>query len=231
MDPRKLFYDERSKNWCIYCGGEAQTVDHLPSKIFLQKPYPNNLHGVDACRSCNNAFSQDEEYVACFLHCVISGTTKPESLTDERVARALIRNQKLREAIEGSHKDINGNAVWYPDIDRVKHIVLKIALGHIYYELAEVMQEEPDIFEIFPLGLIGENERIEFETRASCVISSWPEIGSREYLRITGEIIDENLRDGWFIIQDNIYRFSIEYYPRVEIKIVFNEYLGCHLVW
>ena len=35
--------DSRIVGICIYCGGIAKTRDHVPSKAFLDKPYPENI--------------------------------------------------------------------------------------------------------------------------------------------------------------------------------------------
>ena len=74
MDPRKLFVDERLTGKCIYCGRNPETRDHVPSRVLLDKPFPDNLPVVDACRTCNEDFSQDEEYLACLIECAICGT-------------------------------------------------------------------------------------------------------------------------------------------------------------
>ena len=55
--------DSRIAGICIYCGGIAKTRDHVPSKAFLDKPYPENIPVVPCCSECNNKFSKDEEYV------------------------------------------------------------------------------------------------------------------------------------------------------------------------
>lgn len=49
---------------CCYCGYWADTVYHVPSKVFLNKPYPDNLPVVSCCKNCNEEFAFDEEYVA-----------------------------------------------------------------------------------------------------------------------------------------------------------------------
>src|SRR3977135_329746 len=37
---------------CAYCGGIANTRDHVPPKAILRKPFPE-LITVPACRDCN----------------------------------------------------------------------------------------------------------------------------------------------------------------------------------
>jgi hypothetical protein len=38
------------------------TADHIPPKLLLARPYPNNLPTVPACRTCNASFQADDEY-------------------------------------------------------------------------------------------------------------------------------------------------------------------------
>ena len=55
---------EHSKNrihYCIYCGSIADTREHVPSKVFLNKPISDDeLPTLPACQKCNNGFSSDE---------------------------------------------------------------------------------------------------------------------------------------------------------------------------
>jgi hypothetical protein len=59
MDPKKLFIDERLKGICAYCGARPESRDHVPSRVLLDKPYPENLPVVEACFKCNGEFSAD----------------------------------------------------------------------------------------------------------------------------------------------------------------------------
>jgi hypothetical protein len=47
---------------CLYCHGKADSKDHVPPKLLLEKPFPRNLITVPACVLCNNRFSLDEQY-------------------------------------------------------------------------------------------------------------------------------------------------------------------------
>lgn len=48
---------------CVYCNRAlAETVDHIPPKLLLAKPYPDNLLTVPSCLKCNSAFQKDDEY-------------------------------------------------------------------------------------------------------------------------------------------------------------------------
>jgi hypothetical protein len=48
---------------CIYCNrAVADTVDHIPPKLLLAQPYPDNLLTVPSCSKCNSSFQKDDEY-------------------------------------------------------------------------------------------------------------------------------------------------------------------------
>lgn len=81
--------DQRLQSYCVHCGGSTETRDHAPSKVFLDEPYPANLPVLPSCAECNEGFSLDEEYTACFLECVLCGSTIPELLRRKKVKRIL----------------------------------------------------------------------------------------------------------------------------------------------
>lgn len=80
MDHITNFGDERQTFNCAFCGGETESRDHVPSKVFLDKPYPEQLPVVPSCNDCNNGFSIDEEYLACLLESVKAGTTETNKI-------------------------------------------------------------------------------------------------------------------------------------------------------
>jgi hypothetical protein len=75
----KDFADDRNKARCVYCGGLDETRDHVPSRVFLDEPLPENLPVVPACIACNNSFSRDEEYLACLIECALTGSVEAAS--------------------------------------------------------------------------------------------------------------------------------------------------------
>lgn len=53
---------------CSYCGKEKKlTVDHVPPKLLLERPFPPNLPTVRACGDCNAMFKADDEYTRTVL--------------------------------------------------------------------------------------------------------------------------------------------------------------------
>ena len=53
MDQLRDYADSRLLSDCIYCGGPAETRDHVPSRCLLERPYPENLPAVGCCKECN----------------------------------------------------------------------------------------------------------------------------------------------------------------------------------
>jgi hypothetical protein len=53
---------------CVYCGRQKKlTVDHVPPKLFLERPFPPNLLNVPSCEDCNKSFKRDDEYTRSVL--------------------------------------------------------------------------------------------------------------------------------------------------------------------
>ena len=88
---------------CVYCGQEADTVDHSPSRCLLRKPLPSNLITLPACQNCNHGFSFHESIVHTLLTLVSS---EPDLVAERqsggRLHRALQRDAKLRKVLHQS---------------------------------------------------------------------------------------------------------------------------------
>ena len=234
MDLVPNFGDDRQKGFCVHCGGPPETKDHAPPKVFLDMPYPHHRPTLPSCLQCNNRFSADEEYLACFVECVVCGATDPEGLNREKVKKALRRNAGLRGRIERSKKEgINGRGekllVWTPEEDRVREVVVKLARCHAAYELNEPQLAEPDHVGFWPLVTLSDEQRHHFET-VEGELAGWPEVGSRALQRVT---MVDGLPEvgGWLSVQDGRYRFMAVGSGSVIIRGVLSEYLGYEVIW
>jgi hypothetical protein len=121
----------RWKAFCVYCGRPADTRDHCPPKLLLERPYPPNLSTLRACRECNEGFSRDEEY---FLTILAQIGTTPALLAKihdgGEIDRALMKAPGLNERILRSLEPAeDGTVSIRPEIDRIHRIIQKIALG------------------------------------------------------------------------------------------------------
>ena len=151
MEQIRNFGDERQVAQCAYCGRDTPTRDHVPSRVLLDEPYPENLPVVPACRECNEGFSADEEYVACLIDCVISGTTSPEKVQREKVRRILLNKQALTARLAATRKEKRGATEYSIEDSRVRNLVLKLGRGHALFELNEPQYEKPSSVGYIPL--------------------------------------------------------------------------------
>ncbi|MGB0562163.1 MAG: hypothetical protein ACPGVO_10210 [Spirulinaceae cyanobacterium] len=115
------------------------------------------------------------------------GTTTPNSDFSPKIAATLNARPSIKEKIELSKSiDEGSNILWTPESDRVKEVVLKLARGHVAYELGIQHIDEPDFIEIFPIPYMSEAQVGSFFLfEDSCL---FPEIGSRAFINtLTGK--------------------------------------------
>ena len=107
MNTNKHYYgDSRLNNYCAYCGGPAETEDHVPSRCFLDKPYPQDLPVIPCCHKCNYEFSKDEEYVSCFIDCMKANTAIPCMIQREKTCKSLLHSPKAARADSLTNKEL-----------------------------------------------------------------------------------------------------------------------------
>lgn len=123
------FADNRLINGCIYCGGPAETREHVPSRIMLDPPYPENLPVVGSCETCNRGFSKDEQYLVCLLEAARAGSADPDKIRRPSVARALRRSPALQARIAAAKRTVDDRIEFAVEQERVKNVMLKLAKG------------------------------------------------------------------------------------------------------
>jgi hypothetical protein len=224
MEQLQNYADDRQFNCCVYCGSGSDTRDHVPSRILLDDPFPENLPVVPACRKCNESFSIDEEYVACLVDCVLSGG--PANSTRPNVRRILECRSLLAAKIAESRSVSTVGTSFAIESDRVQSVVLKLARGHTAYELSEQLLCVPLVVSISPLSLWETKRRHEFETPPDNSI--WPEVGTRAIQRAATKWPRNS---GWIVVQPGRYRYLISSQSGVLVRIVLSEYLGCEVLW
>lgn len=241
MDQLSDFADSRLINGCIFCDAMAETRDHVPSKIFLDPPYPDNLPVVGACNKCNQGFSKDEQYLACLIESALAGSTDPEKIRRRSIARAMNRAPALRSRIESAKKYIDGRTVFEIEKDRVKNVMLKLARGHAAFDLSQPCRSEPDYFWFGPLVVLSEEDREAFD--APHIQSILGEIGSRGMQRMYATVVSLQPESGekimspqpindWVEVQNNHYRYlAIDDLDGIGIRIVIADYLACEIEW
>jgi hypothetical protein len=164
MQQLRSYGDDRALAFCAFCGGETGTLDHCPSRVFLDEPYPDNLPVVPACVVCNQGFSEDEEYLACLVSCVIAGSTEPGFMPREKTKRILNDKPSLRKRIEQGRTLQDGQTIFLPEHKRVSSVVTKLAQGHTLCELHESCAHMPNEIWYLPLPLMKEEVLSAFES-------------------------------------------------------------------
>ena len=115
--------------------------------------------------------------------------------------------------------------LWIPEQKRIERVIAKNARGHAFYEYGEPMLETPQSSWVVPLDTLTDEQRSIFERIET---AGWPELGSRMLTRL---ITTQDLWDGWVIVQDDVYRYSVSYQDSIVVKIVLWEYLAAELRW
>lgn len=224
--------DDRNKGFCVHCGAADETRDHSPSKVFLDEPFPENLPFSPACLICNNRASKDEEYLACLLECVLVGDVIPSMFHREKIANCLRRSPALVESLRQARNQLNGRIRWAYDEDRVRAVIMKLARGHIAYELSEPRIDEPSSIWFKPICEMGDEERESFEHgEDDASLAIWPEVGSRAMQRILVTGIGGTMEDEWLHVQAGRYRYQVSWVGQAKVKIVIREYLACEVTW
>jgi hypothetical protein len=201
-------------------------------KILLDDPLPDNLSIVEACADCNRSFSLDEEYLACFLECVLVGSSEIERVHRPKVKRALSHNGRLAERIQSAARvDENGLPIWTPEKDRVRNVVVKLARGHVAYELSLAQIDEPREVTFLPHSVMSRRQKEVFEGAGSGEVRGWPEVGSRAILRACGAEPYTGQEGPWIVVQPGQYRYAVDQHGGIRVQIVLAEYLACVVDW
>jgi hypothetical protein len=238
MQKIEEFVDERQKSWCLHCArtlaGMETNEDHVPTKSLLTKPRPHHLPIVTICKECNTGFSLDEQYAVAFLSCVLAGSTDPDKQSNASAARALADSPALRARIDQSRTEystVGGETryLWKPDMRRMERVVVKNARGHAYFEYGEPMLEAPARVWLRPFEFMTPTERREFEGSSNVqTLAPWPEVGSRMMTRLaTGD----DMAGPWVIVQEGVYRYSVEQFGGLRVRSVLSEYLATDVQW
>jgi hypothetical protein len=231
MDPRQLFADERHGAFCVFCGAEPTTREHVASRVLLDDPLPDDLPTVRSCHDCNSNFSRHEEYLACLIDCVISGSTDPARVGRQKTKAILRHSPALAARIaDGRTNDAVATILWRPEEDRVRKVVLKLARAHAAHHYSEPWLDEPEHIIAAPMMLLSAGQRKTFENIPEP--QSWPEIGSRAFISmavVANEVCATE--SGWTVLQSGRYRFAISQAGRTVVRIVLSEFLACEVAW
>lgn len=221
----KKFSDSRL-DVCPYCGNQRpNTRDHSPSKIFLDTPYPENLPIVNACEKCNNDFSKDEAYVACIVECLVSGTVEIKNIKRKKIRDVLLEHLNLYKLIIESY-DYASN-VFKINKDRLENILIKLAKGHLSYELSECRFSPPDIIKYNIINKMSKEDQERFIALPQNIFA-YPEVGSRAFVNGIGNTMSYV----WTILQEGTYSYATYFEnDNCVVKIIMRDFLCAEIIW
>jgi hypothetical protein len=147
----------------------------------------------------------------------------------------------LRQRIENSRTEINGQIGFVPETDRINNVMLKLARGHAAFELSQSCRTEPDHFWWGPISSLPQADQELFHSVH--FQKALGEIGSRNIQRLlvtqltmqseTGE--QQNIQmliNDWIDVQDDQYRYiAIDDMGAIIIRIVIAEFFACEVAW
>lgn len=226
-------WDKSTNNGCVYCGKPAETREHVPSKVFLDDPYPENLATIPACFECNNGFSADEKYVACFLDVLKEAVYQNYTL---RIATAqrIEKSPKLKALLSDEIKVVDGQVHYSYDEARLCRIFVKLAKGHAGFEFDHINFDDSNISIRYNFAFnMSKAELSEFEEIPE--MDLLPEVGSRS---CTSPFIVQNIETGkasafmfWNDVQEGQYRYQVSENGTggICVKIVIYEMLYCRV--
>lgn len=126
------------KNKCIYCGLSGGTRDHVPPRIFLDKPYPQNYTTVPACQKCNQEFGNDDEYIAYWIEFMRAIECNNGVLDRTRIEAIFAHSTRLDDRIFNSLK-VDSDNIPYMDFEnsRIINFFKRVAVAHFFVNKGE----------------------------------------------------------------------------------------------
>lgn len=222
MIQRPEYGEGHPERMCCYCGEWADTVDHVPSKVFLDKPYPENLPVVPCCRKCNEQFSSDEEYVAVLLECVRWQTFELEQFKREKIRKIVEHNPLILKTVrETVHPLLDGHFTIDPANARLNKVLTKLIAGHLRFEGLEQWFLH-DGFDITFYQDIHSNQDFYRRFHSPIFSGLLPEVGSRALIALAG---NGNAGSPWFTVQADKYEYCVAP-DNSEVRIIIQDFLG-----
>ena len=177
-------YKREALMFCIYCGGNAITKEHCPTRGLMLKPRPFDLPTLPACEKCNNSFSSDEMYTVSLVKALNTFLNNGEET-------GLEMNISTRQEVNDAKKEAEfiAKSGYYRDDKRLRNTLIKLAVGHAIFELtigyAGQLYKEADInVEYYFRHFISPDKWEKFNQLEVIETNNIPEIGSRLFRNI-----------------------------------------------
>lgn len=220
------FTDQRLAAFCAFCGGPPDSRDHVPPRIFLDLPHPENFPVIGACINCNRGASLDEEYVACLLEVAACGSMDPANLRRHKIARTLEERPAIAAKLADSLKSGGEFVVSQEDRARLSAVLEKIARGLWAYEVGETAQSSSAIVRYAQIaGLRADQLEAFMALEQSDLL---PEIGSRMMTRVL--TATDKAEGSWIELQAGRFSYGIEVFSDGgRVKMVLGDYIAAEV--
>jgi hypothetical protein len=229
MIHRKKTSDERFDGMCAYCGDFPDSRDHVPSKVLLDEPFPENLPVVECCIKCNQGLSVDEEYFACAIECLKFSTTDVGKLKREKIKKILTRRPALQARLAESFVIVDGQSAFSIDVAAFENVILKLARGHVSFEASAPVWRRPDQVAYQPVYTMTEEEQEDFFLEPE--ITLYPEIGSRMFIQMI-ENRPGITYSAWNEVQKGCYYYLINVSQgEIKVRIFISDILAIECIW
>ena len=143
---------------CAYCGEtKPLTVDHVPPKLMLEEPYPDNLVTVPACLDCNKKFQKNDEYTRTVIALDFRAAGNPAARSRlPKIFRSraypqakgfsdyLKRQLKATELVDGTGKPLGIRAE--VDQSRIDSTGERFARGLYFYLVREPLPRDSQVW-------------------------------------------------------------------------------------
>ncbi len=240
-------FTRNGEHFCVYCGEKSDTREHSPSKVFLEKPYPEDLPVLPACRKCNNGFSDDELYTEIYIDSLKYLSGYSQNLREQNLER-IKKNSAFLDAQSDLSKYYNGEKISINQ--KIERILTKLAICHMVYELSEGYgtdncQTHPKLISYSFLFDMSKTEIDNFDGFVFMDNKKLPIIGSRVFDKIYVLEPVLNCWDGsetkklqipimnWTDIQEHNYKYIswLENDDTFRVKIVIHDFLFAEIVF
>ena len=202
--------NKRFESVCIYCGYyPAKSKEHLPSRVFLDTPYPDQYNIVPACEKCNIGFSADEVYVSCFVDRLRNALSDNKIPLREKTISAFSHDKGLAGIICEQIRTENNKIFINYQPEPFSKILIKLAKGHLCQAQDKVVDSNCSVECNFKLKPdLSEDELYHFEELPLADKAS--ECGSdftHDLLIVEGIGLPSQIVVPWNEVQDGNYRY------------------------
>ena len=243
----RVEFTRNGQHYCIYCGAMSDTREHCPSKVFLSKPYPNDLPVLPACFKCNNSFSADEMYTEIYIDALKFVSGNSDAMSDK--TKEHINNNTAFIDAQTDLANFHKTGVMYKR-EKIYRILTKLSICHMVYDLSEGYSVDgcsiiPTQIE-YKTGIeMSKLEKEEFDNIIFMSDKIFPIIGSRVFDRIyvlnpiITKVIGEETKGipfvfmDWYDVQDENYSYVawFENDDTFHVKIVIHNFLYAEVVF